>query len=97
MAQLDDSISGKSLDIQDEAIQNVVAGDGTLPGGMTPDVLKKLVSNPDLMVLLQNTKMQEVMKRMMTGGQQSIEQAMREDPEVYALVTKLNQIMQQAL
>jgi hypothetical protein len=64
---------------------------------MHPDVFKKLMSNPDLMVLLQNSKMQEVMKLMMAGGQQSIERAMREDPEVYELVTKLNQIMQKAL
>jgi hypothetical protein len=83
--------------VNDEAINTVVAGDGTLPGGMHPDVFKKLVSNPDLMVLLQNSKMQEVMKMMMAGGQQSIEEAMREDPEIYSLVTKLNQIMQQTL
>jgi len=83
--------------VNDETIKNVVAADGSLPGGMHPDVFKKLVSNPELMVLLQNSKMQDVMKMMMTGGQQSIEKAMRDDPEIYTLVTKLNQIMSQTL
>lgn len=31
--------------------------------GMTPEMLSKLVSNPELMVLMQNSKLQEVMKK----------------------------------
>lgn len=30
---------------------------------MTPEMLSKLVSNPELMVLMQNSKLQEVMKK----------------------------------
>lgn len=30
---------------------------------MTPETLSKLVSNPELMVLMQNPKLQEVMKK----------------------------------
>lgn len=31
--------------------------------GMTPEMLSKLVSNPEIMVLMQNSKLQEVMKK----------------------------------
>lgn len=31
--------------------------------GMTPEMLSKMVSNPELMVLMQNPKLQEIMKK----------------------------------
>lgn len=31
--------------------------------GMTPEMLSKMVSNPELMVLMQNAKLQEIMKK----------------------------------
>jgi hypothetical protein len=51
------------------------------------------MGNPELMELMGDPKLQEVMKVMMTGGQEAIEIAMIEDKEVYELVTKLNGIM----
>jgi len=72
----------------------MVGGDGTLPGGLPPDMLKKLMSNPELTSLLQSPKMQEAMRLMMTGGQSALEKAMQEDHEVYEVVTKLNKVME---
>ena len=46
---------------------------------MPPDMLKQLTSNPELMALMNNPKMQDVMKLMMTGGQDALEVAMIED------------------
>lgn len=83
----------KTIDIDDEVLQSAVGGDGTLPGGMPPDMLKSLMANPDLVELLQSEKMQSVMKLMMTGGQEAMQKAMEEDQEVYELVMKLNTIM----
>ena len=83
----------KSIDIDDEVLQSAVGGDGTLPGGMPPDMLKSLMANPELVELLQSEKMQSVMKLMMTGGQEAMQKAMEEDQEVYELVMKLNKIM----
>ena len=60
---------------------------------MSPDVLKDLLGNPELVVLLQNVKMQEVMKLMMSDGQDALIQAMEDDPETRELVMKLNEIM----
>mmetsp|Transcript_10054 Transcript_10054/g.14211 ORF Transcript_10054/g.14211 Transcript_10054/m.14211 type:complete len:234 (+) Transcript_10054:61-762(+) len=81
----------------DEIVNQAVGGDGTLPGGMPPDMLKSLVGNPEIMALMQNPKMQDVMKLMMSGGQGALEKAMQEDQEVYEIVTKLNSIMKGAL
>ena len=60
---------------------------------MSPDMLKDLLGNPELVVLLQNVKMQEVMKLTMSGGQEALQEAMEKDPETRELVMKLNQIM----
>merc|ERR1740121_765597 len=91
---LENNIKGKSLsDINDEDISTIVGGDGNLPGGMSPDKLKNLLSNPELVAMLQSTKMQEVMKLSMTGGQDALQEAMNKDPEVKELVQKLNKVM----
>ena len=87
----------ETLNIDDETLEKAIGGDGTLPGGMPPDMLKKLMGNPELMELMSNPKMQEVMTMMMTGGQDTLMKAMAEDQEVYEIVTKLNQIMGKAL
>jgi len=79
--------------LNDDVIDQAVSGDGTLPGGMPPDVLKELISNPEVMSLMQNPKMQDAMKIMMSGGQGAMEQAMKDDPELFKIVTKLNEIM----
>jgi|EP00979_Chaetoceros_neogracilis_P019272 predicted transcriptional regulator len=85
------------MDIEDDILKKVTGGDGTLPGGMPPEMLKQLMSSPEVMELLSNPKMQEVMSIMMEGGQDAIEVAMIEDKEVYELVTKLNEVMGKAM
>lgn len=55
------------------------------------------VTNPELMTLMQNPKMQDVMKLMMTDGAQALEKAMQDDREVYEIVTKLNAVMNNAM
>lgn len=81
-------------DLNEADFQQVVGGDGTLPGGLPPDMLKKLMSNPELVSLLQSPKMQEAMKLMMTGGQSALEKAMEEDSDIFEVVTKLNETME---
>lgn len=49
------------------------------------------------MVLMQNPKMQSVMKLMMTEGTEALEKAMEEDQEMYEIVTKLNSVMGDAM
>ena len=88
---MEDADVDKLLD--DEVLEKAAGGDGTLPGGMPPDMLKTLMSNPELVSLLQNPKMQTVMKTVMTDGQGALEEEMKNDPETYELIMKLNRIM----
>lgn len=92
-ANFEQQFKEEKLEVKDEDIQKAVANDGTLPGGMTPDEFKKLTSNPEIMTLLQSTKMQEAMKLMMTGGREELERKLREDPELQETVNTLNRVM----
>ena len=89
-AKLEEAFNEDKLEINDEDIQKAVANDGTLPGGMEPEIFKSLTANPDVMALLQNPKMQEAIKIMMTEGQEGLEKAMASDPELRAIAEKLN-------
>lgn len=91
--KLEENFSGKKVEISDEDIDRIKANDGTLPGGMSPDMLKSLMGNPELMALLQSPKMQEAMTLMMTGGREDLEKAIAGDPELQKVVEKLNNVM----
>jgi hypothetical protein len=81
--KIEEVFSEKKLEVKDEELERIVANDGTLPGGLTPEI----------MTLLQSTKMQEAMKLMMTGGREELEKKLREDPELQQIVVKLNTVM----
>ena len=91
--KLEETFKGEKVELNDDEIKAAVANDGTLPGGLTPEQFKKLTSNPEIMTLLQSTKLQEAMKLMMTGGREELEQKIKDDPELQETITKLNQIM----
>jgi hypothetical protein len=91
--KLEQQFKEQKIDIRDEDIDAAVANDGTLPGGLSPDMFKKLTSNPEIMMLLQSTKMQEAMKLMMTGGREELEKKLQKDPELQETVEKLDSIM----
>ncbi|CAN0237055.1 unnamed protein product [Scytosiphon promiscuus] len=78
--------------LDEEKLKDLTAADGTLPGGMTPEMLSKLVSNPELMVLMQNPKLQEIMKKVMAGGPEAMEE-LQKDPETAELLQKLEKAM----
>lgn len=91
--RLEDNLNERKLELDDDIVAKATGGDGTLPGGMPPDMLQKLVSNPELMALMRNPKMQDVMKLMMTDGSEALEKAMEEDKEIFDIVSKLNSVM----
>mmetsp|Transcript_45186 Transcript_45186/g.109353 ORF Transcript_45186/g.109353 Transcript_45186/m.109353 type:complete len:206 (+) Transcript_45186:68-685(+) len=93
--RLEDNFNDQKLEINDEDLEQAIANDGTLPGGMDPEMFKTLMSNPNVMALLQNSKMQEAMKIMMTEGPEGIERAIGEDPELFEIVKELNALMQE--
>ena len=87
----------KRVKIDDDDIDQVLANDGSLPGGMKPETLKKMMGNPEVMSMLQNVKMQEAMKLIMLGGQEDLEKALAEDPEMRDVVGQLNELLRGSL
>jgi hypothetical protein len=49
-------------------------------------------TNPEVTALLQNSKIQEYMKIMIADGQEVLEKAMMNDPELQEIVKKLNSL-----
>lgn len=90
---LEANVKGETFNVSDEMIESSVGGDGTLPGGMPPDMLKAMMGDEELVTMLRSPKMQDVMKLMMSEGQDALEKAMKNDQETYECVQKLNQIM----
>lgn len=64
------SMSSETLD--DALMQEAIAKDGNLPGGLSPQILKALSSDPQIMRMLSDPKMQDMMKAVMTGGPNGI-------------------------
>ena len=91
--KLEQQFKEEKVELRDEDINAAVAHDGTIPGGLTPEQFKKLSGNPEIMMLLQSTKMQEAMTLMMTGGREDLEKKLKEDPELQDTVKKLDEIM----
>ena len=77
----------------DELLNQAVGNDGNLPGGLSPDQFKKLIEDPEIMTLLQSTKMREAMKLVMSGGQEDLEKALKDDPEMREIVEKLQTVL----
>jgi hypothetical protein len=77
----------------EDVIQAAVANDGSLPGGLSPEMFQKLTSNPEIMVMLQNTKVQEAMQLIMTSGPSELERQLQEDPELREKVQKLQGLL----
>ena len=56
-------------------------------------MLTEMLEAPEVVAMLRNPKMQEVMRLVMTGGQESFEEAMKKDSEMYEMIQKLNRIV----
>ena len=74
-------------------MNQAVGNDGKPPGGLSPEQFKGLVENPEIMTILQSSKMQEAMKLVMTGDQQELEKALTRDPELREMMAKLQSII----
>jgi hypothetical protein len=92
-AKLEETFNEKKLEIKDEDLKSITANDGTLPGGLSPEIFQKMIGNPELMTLLQSTKMQEAMKHMMTGGPEELQAAIDADPQLKDTLGKLQEVI----
>uniref|UniRef100_A0A7S0XEQ7 STI1/HOP DP domain-containing protein n=1 Tax=Chromulina nebulosa TaxID=96789 RepID=A0A7S0XEQ7_9STRA len=78
-----------------EIVSQVAAKDGNLPGGLSPELVKALTSDPEIMNMLRNPKMQEVMKAVMTQGPDGIKRYLS-DPDAMILLQRLSKAMERA-
>lgn len=76
--------------MEDSDIEAAIANDGTIPGGLTPETFKKLMSTPGVYSSLSSTKFQDAMKLIMTGNHRELEKRMGEDSELCEMVLKLD-------
>ena len=71
-----------------DIVDEVVARDGTLPGGLSPELMKMLASDEVIMTLLKDPKMQDIMKAVMTSGPDAMKKYMY-DPDAVKLLELL--------
>jgi len=59
---LEATFEGKKnpLEVSEDMIANSLGGDGTLPGGMPPEMLKAMMGDEELVAMLRSPKMQEI-------------------------------------
>lgn len=79
--------------LDSELVKDAVADDGTLPGGLPPDLMKALASDPEIMSFLREPKMQEIMKAVMGGGPDALKKYMS-DPDAIRMLDRLSRAIQ---
>ncbi|KAJ1634537.1 hypothetical protein T492DRAFT_1142148 [Pavlovales sp. CCMP2436] len=78
---------------EDDLFDNsAVEGVEVLPGGMSPEMLQKLASNPKMMSVLQSPRMQVVLKDVMASGPEAFKKYAG-DAEVMELIMTFQQAM----
>jgi hypothetical protein len=68
----DDSIPVDTL-MNSDVMDDVVAKDGTLPGGLSPQLVRALSSDREIVTMLRDPKMQDIMSAVMTGGPKALQ------------------------
>jgi len=79
-------------EVDDAVFDDVTAKDGSLPGGMSKEMLRALSSDPEIMKMLRDPKMQDIMQAVMSGGPDAIKKYMS-DPDALLLLQKLSGVM----
>ncbi len=62
--------------VNEDLLKEVTASDGTLPGGMSVEMLRTLTSSPAIMNMLRDPKLQDMMRAVMTGGPDAVKKYM---------------------
>merc|ERR1712146_55559 len=83
----DNFVEVDSLD--DAYIDQALAGDNAMPGGMDPATMKALANDPEIMGYLKDPKMQEIMQAVMTGGPEAIKKYLA-DPDAMKMMQALS-------
>jgi hypothetical protein len=60
---------------------------------MSPEVMKDMASNPQVMKAMMNPKFQDMMKETMTKGPEAVAKMVEEDPELMELINELGKVL----
>ena len=82
--------------LTEDEIEQIKGADGAIPGGLQPDEVFKLMTDPEIMAMLQKPKFQEIMKDVMGGGGQGALQKHMLDPESRDMLLKLTTLLKDA-
>lgn len=63
-----DQIGSDMQTSNERVFRDAVAGDGSLPGGMSSEMLKVLASDESIMRMMKDPKMQDMLKAVMSSG-----------------------------
>jgi len=89
-------VSGAEFDaslLDSDVVKDSVAADGSLPGGLQPELVKALAGDREIMAFLKDPKMQQIMAEVMQNGPQSMTKYLS-DPEAMRMLQKLAVAMQ---
>lgn len=80
-------------DFDSTYVNQAIGQDGTLPGGLPAEMVQALSSDPEIMRMASDPKLQEIMKAVMDGGPDAMRKYMA-DPDALMLIQKLSTAMQ---
>ena len=72
-----------------EMVSKATAKDGALPGGLTPEMARALASDPEIMTMLRDQKLQDIMADVMGGGPEAMKKYLS-DPQALQVIQKLS-------
>jgi hypothetical protein len=79
--------------IDDSILDEAIAEDGGLPGGLSKSMMKALAGDPEIMGMLKDPKLQGIMRDVMAKGPDGIKKHMS-DPDALLLLQRLSAAMQ---
>ena len=72
-----------------DLVAQATAKDGALPGGLSPEIARALASDPEIMAMLRDPKLQDIMTAVMSGGPEAMKKYLA-DPQALQVIQKLS-------
>jgi len=63
-------------------VDSITSSDGTLPGGLSPEVVKLLTSDGEIMSMMKDPKMQDILKSVMKAGPEGMKKYLSDSGNV---------------
>ena len=82
-----EGITVDSSMLDEEITKDLIAKDGNLPGGMDVDMMKALASDPEILTMLKDKKMQDIMSAIMTQGPDAMKKVGCSLPQLTSRIT----------